>query len=141
MNIEEIYSFLAKEIAIESEKLHPDVDLTADLGVEGDDFSELIEAFAENYHVDMSSYRWYFHHREEGWSLGALFFKPPYMQVQRIQVTPEILLHAARMKKWSFEYPSHQVSESRLDIQMNIIILVGLGVTGALMWLLGVFSA
>ena len=78
MNIEEIYEFLAREEALKSSKLHLESDFVDELGIEGDDFSETIDLFAEKYEVDMSGYRWYFHHCEEGWNLGALFFKPPY---------------------------------------------------------------
>jgi Protein of unknown function (DUF1493) len=39
----------------------PDDDINLDLGVMGDDFTELMEAFAEKYKVDMKGYLWYFH--------------------------------------------------------------------------------
>ncbi|MCQ3829370.1 DUF1493 family protein [Microbulbifer elongatus] len=134
MKIEEIYNFLVEEQALKLEAIHPQSDLNTDLGVEGDDFSELIESFAEKYEVDMASYRWYFHHCEEGWNLGALIFKPPYMQVQRISVTPDILLQAAKSRVWPIQYPTHQLSEGRPDIFINKVILIGAAALAALMW-------
>jgi hypothetical protein len=134
MNIEEIYEFLAREEAVKSSKLHLESDFVDELGIEGDDFSETIDLFAEKYEVDMSGYRWYFHHCEEGWNLGALFFKPPYAQVQRIPVTPSLLLEAARTKVWPISYPEHQIREGRPDITLNKILFGGVGILGILLW-------
>ncbi|MGY5451058.1 DUF1493 family protein [Agarivorans sp. MS3-6] len=134
MDIEEIYTFLVEEEAIKRSSLHPDSDLVKDLGIEGDDLSETIELFAEKFGVEMSEYRWYFHHREEGWNFGALFFKPPYAQVDRINVTPNILLAAASTKIWPISYPAHQMGEGRPDLMCNNIIIGGLGLIGLLLW-------
>lgn len=135
MNIEEIYEFLEQEEAVKRSKLHPDSDFVDELGIEGDDFSETINLFAEKYEVDMSEYRWYFHHGEEGWNLGALFFKPPYAQVKRIRVTPGLLLEAARTKVWPISYPQHQIREGRPDITFNKILFGGVGIFGLVLWL------
>ena len=58
-------------------------DIVNELGCNGDDFDELMVEFARRYKVDMSSYRWYFHHCEEGQNIGGLFFSPPNQRVQR----------------------------------------------------------
>ncbi|MDO6422800.1 DUF1493 family protein [Saccharophagus degradans] len=134
INIEEIYAFLAEVGAVKKSKFHPESDFVKELGIEGDDFSEIIECFAEKYGVDMRKYRWYFHHGEEGWNLGALFIKPPYAQVQRIAVTPSILLQAAMTKKWPLSYPEHKITEGRPDITLNNILFVSPVVIGILVW-------
>lgn len=70
-----------------TDKIDADTDIFKELGMVGDDFHEIIEKFTATYGVDMTPYRWYFHAEEEGagWSIGGLFFKPPYRRVKRIR--------------------------------------------------------
>ncbi|MES9964047.1 MAG: DUF1493 family protein, partial [Candidatus Sedimenticola sp. 20ELBAFRAG] len=100
MDIEIICEFITKSEGISTAKVQMDSDMSDELGIDGDDFSELMEKFEKEFGVNMEKYRWYFHHGEEGWSLGGLFFKPPYARVQRIAVTPMLLLQAAEAKEW-----------------------------------------
>lgn len=96
-----------------------------DLGVEGDDFFELEHAFAEHFKVDMSSYRWYFHHAEEGIAgLGALFFPPPNQRVRHIPVTINLLLESANAGRWALTYPAHQLPARRYDLVINLFVLI-----------------
>lgn len=136
MDIEHIYDFLVEMHGCKRSELTPDCDLRKDLGIDGDDFSELIESFAKRYQVEMNSYRWYFHHREEGWNLGALFFKPPYEQVETIGICPQLLLNAAQTKMWPISYPSHQLKEGRPDIKFNTFLFISIFVVGSLIWFL-----
>ncbi|WP_261843274.1 DUF1493 family protein [Aliamphritea ceti] len=135
MDIEKIYEFLIEEQGIKRSKLSPCCDLRNDLGIEGDYFSELIESFAEKHQVNMNYYRWYFHHGEEDWSIGALFFVPPYDQVKTIGISPQILLDAARSKKWPISYPKHQMTKGRPDITFNMVFLVSIVLVGGVVWL------
>ena len=119
----DIYAFLAQELGLDPAQLTPDVSLWDDLGVDGDDFFELEEAYAKRFNVDISGYRWYFHHRDEGFLFAPerLFFRPPY---NPIAVTPKMLLEAANAGKWSLEYPAHKGPPRRFDILAVIAILV-----------------
>ncbi|OUR65667.1 hypothetical protein A9Q79_01355 [Methylophaga sp. 42_25_T18] len=135
MNIADIYDYLNSEEAIEYSKLSPESKLVEDLGIEGDDFSELIESFSKKYDIDMDSYLWYFHHREEGWNLGALIFKPPYAQVKTIPVTPEVLLAAAKTKVWPVKYPNHKLKPGRPDVLFNQVLFGGIAIFGVVIWL------
>ena len=116
----------------EAHALQDDTDVFERLGIDGDDGSEFIEAFAAHFDVDVSGYRWYFHHGEEGWSLGGLFFRSPDRRVQRLPITPPILMDAIRTKHWPIDYPAHQLPSVRWDIPINqaltVLILVLLGV-------------
>lgn len=141
MDIEAIYLFLEEVQGVKRSKLSPSSDFLNDLGIDGDDFSELMESFAEKYEVDMSSYRWYFHHGEEGWNMGAIFFKPPYEQVETISVKPLTLLEAAQQKMWPICYPPHELRKGRPDITLNIVFLLIAGVLGVSLWLSNKFSA
>ncbi|MBN3562051.1 DUF1493 family protein [Aliamphritea spongicola] len=135
MDIEEIYIFLIEESGVRKSQLSPEVDLRYDLGIEADDFADLIDSFSEKYCVNMEVYLWYFHHGEEGWNLGALFFKPPYEQVITIKVTPQMLLESALLKKWPINYPEHHLTKGRPDITFNQVFLLGIVMAGGLIWL------
>lgn len=75
-NIIEILEFV-KDLT-GAKKVTEDIDIEKDLNCYGDDFHELIEKYSELFKVDMSTYLWYFHTKEEGsGNIGGLFFKPP----------------------------------------------------------------
>ena len=101
-----------------------DIDLFERFGIEGDDASGFMDSFAAHFDVDGQNYRWYFHHRDEGTNFGALCFAPPYRRVQRIPITPNILIEAVETKRWPLEYPPHQMSTVRWDIRVNQLLFV-----------------
>ena len=117
----EIVDFL-KDIS-GNNSLNPESDIY-DLGVVGDDFHEMIEKYAETFEVDMTEYLWYFHTVEEGLNFGALFFKPPYSRLDRIPVTPKLLSEFAETRKWSIDYPKHELPNKRMDLKINQIIII-----------------
>jgi hypothetical protein len=122
--IKDIYQFLEKEVGVKSKYLAPNTDLFLDLHIEGDDFFELEESFEKQFNVDMSSYRWYFHHGEEGWNPGGLFFKAPQDCVTRIPVTPNLLLDSANNNQWMLDYPEHTIPHKRYDLTLNIVFTI-----------------
>jgi len=73
-SLEEIITFVEEQTG--SEQVKETDDIEEDLGCTGDDFDELMMAYADQFKVDMSSYLWYFHTVEEGsWnSFGGMFF-------------------------------------------------------------------
>ncbi len=136
-SLNEIYNFIAERSGVSAEELAPDMDLSRDAGIEGDDFFELEAEFEKRFSVDMSAYRWYFHHGEEGgFSIGALFFKPPYSRVKHIPITPELLLRSANAHSWQLTYPPHQLPRRRFDLLFNQLFLGSIGVIGLglLLW-------
>ena len=121
-DITEIIEFVKEETG--AGKVTEDSDIETDLGCYGDDFDEFIQKFSSNFNVDRSTYLWYFHTGEEGiGSIGGMFFRPPNTRVERIPVTPKMLLEFAQKGKWSIEYPEHKVPEKRYDLLVNQIIL------------------
>ena len=121
--VTDIFKFLSEELSISIEELNINSDINENLGVDGDDFFELMEAFSKNFNVDISNYLWYFHHGEEGLNIpGGIFFKPPYNRVNRIVITPKILLESANSKKWLIEYPEHNLPKKRYDILINQLL-------------------
>lgn len=129
-SITDIYAFLGPENS--REPLHPDTDIMVALLLYGDDFHKLIEEYTEKFGVDMSGYLWYFHSWEEGLNIpGALLFKPPSSRVQRIPVTPAMLLDFAQSGKWTLIYPAHTLPAHRWDRAINwlfIVLLIVIGV-------------
>ncbi|HEV7352266.1 MAG TPA: hypothetical protein VGN74_03955 [Brevundimonas sp.] len=83
-----------------------------------------MDGFRDRVGIDGENCLWYFHHREEGTNFGGLFFAPPYRRVQRIPITPDILIKAIERKSWPLEYPPHRVPTVRWDIRMNQLLLV-----------------
>ncbi len=101
-----------------------DTDLFERFGIEGDDGSDFMDSFGAWFGIDGENYRWYFHHREEGANFGGFFFAPPYSHVQRIPITPDILVEAIETKVWPLKYPPHQVPTVRWDIRVNQLLFV-----------------
>ena len=55
MQVEAIYAFLEQTQGINRWKIKPESDLCNDLGVDGDDFFELEQAFAERFAVNFTT--------------------------------------------------------------------------------------
>ena len=121
VTIEEIIDLVYKKSCADGIK--PDSDIFQDVGLNGDDFHEMIEEYAKKYSVDMKSYLWYFHADEEGQSIGGSFSAPPYKRVKRIPVTPLMLKEFADKGKWDIIYPEHTLPKRRYDLIINSIIV------------------
>jgi hypothetical protein len=118
----ELIALITDKVGVRAEEVLPNADIEKDLGCTGDDFFELMEAYAKRFTVDMSGFLWYFHSREEGHNLGGLFFRSPDQRVQRIPVTLERLVHSALNRKWSVVYPPHQIPERRRNLRINLTL-------------------
>lgn len=119
---ENIISFVKDETIDEDIQL--DTDIFKELACTGDDFHELMGKYSKKFKVDMSAYLWYFHCNEEGQNTGGLFFKPPYKRVQRIPVTPRLMLEMANAGKWTLKYPEHKIPKFRIDLFINLILII-----------------
>ena len=118
--IEQVISFVQEQTG--ADEIKPGTDIFGELGCTGNDFDALIKKYKARFHVDMSTYLWYFHNNEEGQNIGSIFFKPPNERVERIPVTPEMLLTFANTGRWDIFYPEHQIPSARLDYLINIIL-------------------
>ncbi|MFN3669750.1 MAG: hypothetical protein ACK4VY_10610 [Brevundimonas sp.] len=117
--------------------LSDDEDLFDALGIDGDEGLDFIDAFVARFDVDATSYLWYFHHGEEGWNLGALFYTPIHERFGRIPITLAALTDAVRTGRWPISYPEHCVPSRRWDILINRILGVAmLAGLAALGWLI-----
>ena len=118
-HIEHILNFLEEETL--NNDVYPEIDIYANLRIEGDDFHDLMAKYGEIYEVNMSNYHWYFHAGEERFflSLGAWLFPPPDISVKRIPITPVMLLEFANSGRWEVEYPEHVLPKHRYDIILD----------------------
>ncbi|GAB5536960.1 MAG: hypothetical protein Rubg2KO_32090 [Rubricoccaceae bacterium] len=64
--IAEIQCFVAEFINVPIERVYPSTRLSEDLGVDGDDADELMDAFAEQFGVDLTDFRHNEHFGDEG---------------------------------------------------------------------------
>jgi hypothetical protein len=128
---DQINTFIEEQTGIFAIKQNDD--LLDDHGICGDDFHELMDAYAKRFHVDMTAYLWYFHADEEGagTSAGSAFFKPPYERVTRIPVTPALLRVMANKGRWELPYPPHRLPRRRWDFILNQVLILA-----ALAWVL-----
>jgi acyl carrier protein len=118
----DISSFLASQLGVDEATLAPDDSLLDDCGVDGDDFDDLMEAFSQRFEVDLSGYRWEFHHQGEA-GLSSLFFRHTE---DRIAVTPRLLLECANAGKWPIEYPSTRRSSRWYEFPASVVLLFGI---------------
>lgn len=121
----EIIEFIKQETGC---TVHKDSDIVGALGVHGDDFFELMEAFSNKFCVKMDKFLWYFHTGEEGINFpGRFFFKPPYERVDRIPVTPTMLCEFANAGHWNLNYPPHHIPQKRFDLLINRAFFCAVG--------------
>lgn len=120
--VEEIMQFL-KDFAC-CDEIYPHSDICNDLGLDGDDFHDMIELYTKQFSVNMSDYLWYFHCKEEGNNLGSLIFPAPNKLVSKISVSPVMLTNFANNGKWGINYPKHKIPKRRYDIIINRLLIV-----------------
>lgn len=123
-----------REVSGETEPLPDDADLFDKLGIDGDDAFEFMDRFTAKFEVEADNYRWYFHHGEEGHSIGSIFFAPPNRRVSRIPITLRTLIEAIETKRWPVSYPVHDMPKVRWDIRFNQIF-AALAFGGLALWL------
>lgn len=112
----DIYNLLNEQLGVDPLRIDIYDDIYNSMGVDGDDFFELIDEFKGRFNVDMTNYLWYFHHAEEGSGIGCLLFRSPDKRVKRIAITPKLLLEAANAGYWPVEYPKHNIPDKRYDM-------------------------
>ena len=121
---QDIKSFLEENVGCDEGEIIESCDIVKDLGCYGEDFDELMSAYSKKFHVDMTSYLWYFHTKEEGNSFGGMVFKAPNERVKRIPVTPIVLVDSANNGKWIISYPEHTLPKKRFDLTINLILVI-----------------
>src|SRR5262245_39171403 len=117
---DEVTAFVREETGYRGQ-ICPSTALVKDIGICGDDFWQLIEAYSKKFYVDVSGFLWYFHSAEEGHNLGGLFFPPPNKYVKQIPVTVGMLYDFAIKRRWDLDYPQHWIPSDRRDLRFNLV--------------------
>ena len=120
----EIKNFIIYKCGCDDNEVTYDCDIVNDLGYWGDDLDEIIDEYSKKFNVDMSTYLWYFHAKEEGHNIGSVFFKAPDERVKHIAVTPTLLLESANSGRWLVSYPEHKLPKKRYDIMVNQVLVL-----------------
>lgn len=107
-------------------------DLFANLGLDGDDAEEVLEAFSKEFGVDMHGYLWYFHRLDEPPIYRRVL---PYDAQENllpfIPVSLEMLVSSANTKRWQVTYPTHTTRTSKRRIYTLVLgVLLILAVYG-----------
>ena len=133
-SIDDVVQFVREQTQFAG-ALTPDTTLQADIGVFGDDMHDFITAYAKRFSVDVSTYLWYFHTGEEGWSIGGLFYDPPSERVQQVPITIRMLHEFTERGRWSIDYPQHELPKRRVDILINqFVTLIAFAALVAIVW-------
>lgn len=68
--IDEIADLVARTADAPRERVNASTRLFSDLGMDGDDAHDVMQAFCARYPVDMSTFHWRRYFGDEGWSMG-----------------------------------------------------------------------
>lgn len=100
-----------------------DTDLFERFAVVGADVGDFMERVTKRFAINADSYRWYFHHRNEGTNFGALLFKPIHKRVAHKPITADHLVEAIATNQWPILYPpTHEVPPARSEIRVNQLL-------------------
>jgi hypothetical protein len=100
---EQVKYFVARYLLVEPGRLQPSTRIGQDMGVDGDDGAELIQAFGERFGVDLSHFRFDRHFGPEGGasSMGCLWYLLlPRSRPHLVPITISDLVEAARTGQW-----------------------------------------
>lgn len=106
------------------DNITPQTNICDDIGMAGDDFHEMMMAYAEKFSVDMTGYLWYFHSEEEGSWTSINLFPRANQQVKRIPLTPEMLTDFANTGKWNVVYPEHKITHTEYNGYFTLLIFI-----------------
>jgi len=110
ITFEQVRDFLCKQWRVSPERLTPGSRLLHDLGIDGDDASEILADFGEHFGVDLSSFPFQRHFGSElgagsRWVVRKVFGGDA---VRLSPVTLQDLIDAANRGRW-IEHETHEV--------------------------------
>jgi acyl carrier protein len=93
-----IIKLIADASGVDPERISADTSLNRDLGIDGDDATELLSLYSEAFGVDLSEFRFSQYFRDE----PHLFNPSPSGRSSGVTpITVGDLVDAARLKKWA----------------------------------------
>ena len=99
---ERIAQFVANQAGVPLDRVRPDTRVETDLGVTGDDAAELLEAYAQEFHVDLSALEFLRHFGPEGClpGYGLYYWLLHGHRIGGHQVTVQMLVDIAHSGRW-----------------------------------------
>lgn len=98
-------ALLEREQGYPASRVTRETRLRHDAGMDGDDAVEFLEAYAQEFGVDMAGFRFYHHFGPEGCNPWWLLVRPWWMRVADVPLTVGDLEDGARAGQWDFPYP------------------------------------
>lgn len=100
--------FVSEAVGIDASRITAQTDVVNDLRNYGDDVWNLVDDFAKEFHVDVSSFRWYHHSGPEGCNPLWLIFKPWWARKTHVPIRLSDLVESAKQQKWTVTYPENE---------------------------------
>ncbi len=99
--VDRVRALVAKELAMPLSKVLLTSRIEEDLGMTGDDSAEFLEAFAEEFGVDLSGLDFHKHFGPEGCNPFWLFYTPAWLKDHgEYPVTVDHLVRVADVGRW-----------------------------------------
>ena len=102
---EQVRLFVARERGMSPAKVSLQSSLFHDLGTDGYDGVELLQAYAREFHVDLDSIRWGQHFGPEAAFNPFCLLFPSWWRRRFLPVTVADLVQYAHTHRWSYHYP------------------------------------
>ena len=102
---EQVRAFVARELCVSLSKVLLRSSLLRDLGVDGTDGVDLLQTFAREFDVDLSSVRWDQHFGPEAAFNPLCLLLPSWWRRRFLPVTVADLVQFAGIHRWSYPYP------------------------------------
>lgn len=108
----EVKDWVAGQVSARREQLHTTTRIEQDLGITGDDASELMAAFGERFEVDLSEFKFDHHFGQEGGNPFSFIYLRVFArhQLETVPVTIDDLVEAALQKKWQTPKPTRRIT-------------------------------
>lgn len=107
---DQVMDFVAKEVPVNRTKISPSTTLFGDLGIDGDDALEFLQAYAEHFGVNIEGLKFTDHFGPEGFEMlrflwiiiQTIKWNDPHTAAGKVPITIEDLIRAASTKKWAY---------------------------------------
>ena len=122
-----ILQMITEHSGVKIDKIDPR-DILGSTGMAGDDGDEFFEAFAEEFNVDFLEFCNYLHYDPNEPPGGRLLrirsIRPDGTAIGELPISLDDLCRAAENKKWTFEYPKHEIVQTffALHYPMSVIV-------------------
>ena len=102
---ERIATLLEREQGYPRERISTATRLAEDAGMDGDDVGEFLDAYRREFGMELTGFKFYHHFGPEGCNPFWLIVRPWWQRIERMPITVQDLVEAARAGRWLMQYP------------------------------------